>query len=56
MKTGDEGLVQKFLNPDELWYKTFSDQNEWRDAFAAIPFEDKGGNLETEILSGACNQ
>lgn len=43
MKTGDEGLVQKFLNPDELWYKTFSDQNEWRDAFAAIPFEDKGG-------------
>ena len=41
MKTGLEGLVTDFLTPDELWNKTFAEQNEWRDKFANIPFEDK---------------
>lgn len=44
MKTGTEGLVANFLTPDELWNKTYSDQNEWRNKFASIPFEDKNGN------------
>jgi type I restriction enzyme R subunit len=43
MKTGREVLVDRFPTPEELWNKTFSDQNEWRDKFAEIPFNDKGG-------------
>ena len=39
MKTGVEGLVANYLMPDELWNKTFSVQNEWREKFSAIPFE-----------------
>lgn len=43
MKTGREELVDRFPTPEELWNKTFSDQNDWRDKFAEIPFNDKGG-------------
>jgi len=43
MKTGEEGLVKGFLSPIELWNKTFPEQNNWRETFANIPFEDKGG-------------
>jgi type I restriction enzyme R subunit len=46
MKTGAEGLVANYLSPDELWNKTFAEQNEWRDKFAAIPFEDKSGTWQ----------
>ena len=37
LKTGEEGIVSNYLTPDELWNKTFSVQNEWRDKFASIP-------------------
>ena len=43
MKTGEEGLVSAFLTPEQLWNKTFSEQNRWREKFAEIPFENKGG-------------
>lgn len=46
MKTGAEGLVESYLTPDELWNKTFSVQNEWREKFASVPFEDKGGSWQ----------
>ncbi len=46
MKTGDEGLVESYLTPDELWNKTFAVQNEWREKFASVPFEDKGGSWQ----------
>lgn len=46
MKTGVEGLVVDFLTPDELWNKTFAVQNEWRERFAAVPFEDKSGSWQ----------
>lgn len=46
MKTGAESLVADYLSPDELWNKTFAEQNEWRDKFAAIPFEDKSGTWQ----------
>ena len=46
MKTGDEGLVADFLTPDELWNKTFAVQNEWRERFSAVPFEDKSGSWQ----------
>jgi type I restriction enzyme R subunit len=43
MKTGAEGLTYTFLTPDQLWEKTFSEQNQWRDSFNKIPYEDVGG-------------
>jgi len=43
MKTGVENLVADYLTPEELWYKTYAVQNEWREKFSAIPFEDIGG-------------
>ena len=46
MKTGTEGLVNDFLSPQELWDKTYTDQNDWRDKFTAIPFEDKSGTWQ----------
>lgn len=46
MLTGAEGLVANYLTPDELWNKTFAVQNEWREKFSAIPFEDKSGTWQ----------
>jgi type I restriction enzyme R subunit len=46
MKSGKEGLVSDFLSPEELWDKTFSVQNDWREKFAAVPFEDKSGTWQ----------
>lgn len=46
MKTGSENLVADFLSPDELWEKTFTVQNHWREEFASIPFEDKSGSWQ----------
>ena len=46
MKTGDEGLVTDFLSPEQLWHKTFAEENAWREKFAAIPFEDKSGTWQ----------
>ncbi|NNM58895.1 MAG: DEAD/DEAH box helicase family protein [Legionellales bacterium] len=43
METGAEGLILRFPTPDELWSKTFSTQNQWRDTFSQIPFEQSGG-------------
>ncbi|MEI6092636.1 MAG: DEAD/DEAH box helicase family protein [bacterium] len=43
METGIEGLIASFPTPDELWNKTFATQNNWRDAFSNVPFEDVGG-------------
>jgi type I restriction enzyme R subunit len=44
METGREGEVPHYPSPDELWNLTFAKQNAWRDRFAAVPFEDKGGS------------
>ena len=43
MKTGQEGEVAQYPTPDELWARTFTEPSPWRDRFAAVPFEDKGG-------------
>jgi type I restriction enzyme, R subunit len=42
-----EGEVPCFPTPDELWAMTFAKENAWRDRFAAVPFEDKGGSHPT---------
>lgn len=46
MKSGDEGVVSNFLSPEELWNKTFAEQNNWREQFANVPFEDKSGSWQ----------
>lgn len=46
MKSGQEGLVSNFLSPEELWTKTFAEQNDWREKFASVPFEDKSGSWQ----------
>ena len=44
MQTGKEGDLSCYPTPDTLWNLTFAEQNVWRDRFAAVPFEDKGGS------------
>ena len=44
METGKEGAIAAYPTPDELWATTFAKANAWRDRFAAVPFEDKGGS------------
>nr|WP_256432846.1 DEAD/DEAH box helicase family protein [Lysobacter sp. N42] len=46
MATGAEGDVVAFPAPDELWARTFGVENAWRDRFAAVPFEDRGGSWQ----------
>ncbi len=44
MQTGAEGEIAAYPTPDELWAMTFAEANVWRDRFAAVPYEDKGGS------------
>jgi len=44
MLTGKEGEIAAYPTPDELWAMTFARADAWRDRFAAISFEDKGGS------------
>ena len=44
MQTGHEGEAQCYPTPEELWHRTFAEENAWRDRFAEVPFEDKGGS------------
>jgi len=46
MATGSEGEVAAYPSPDTLWEMTFAEANAWRDRFAAIPFEDRGGTWQ----------
>ena len=47
MATGTEADLAQYPSPDELWALTFAAADEasavWRDRFATVPFEDKGG-------------
>lgn len=44
MQTGVEGEIGAYPTPDELWAMTFAEANAWRDRFAAVAYEDKGGS------------
>ena len=45
METGKErDDITQNPSPDELWKMTFAKADIWRDRFAAVPFEDKGGS------------
>ncbi|MCX6981867.1 MAG: DEAD/DEAH box helicase family protein [Verrucomicrobia bacterium] len=39
-----EGEIARYPTPDELWAMTFAKADAWRDRFATVPFEDKGGS------------
>ena len=43
MQSGQEGEAERYPTPEELWAQTFTTPNPWRDRFAAVPFEDRGG-------------
>jgi type I restriction enzyme R subunit len=45
-ETGEEGEAEAFPSPQELWQRTFAEENVWRDRFASIPYPDKGGSWE----------
>ena len=44
MESGKEGALASYPTPEELWAQTFANANAWRDRFATVPFEDKGGS------------
>jgi type I site-specific restriction endonuclease len=46
MASGADGYVDAYPTPVELWNAVFAEQNAWRDRFAAIPFETRGGLWE----------
>ena len=46
MQTAAEGHIPDYPNPETLWNLTFAEANEWRDRFADVPFEDRGGLWE----------
>ncbi|MBN1461209.1 MAG: DEAD/DEAH box helicase family protein [Armatimonadetes bacterium] len=46
MQEGTEGEVATYPSPEELWNLTFAEPNAWRDRFAAVPFEDRGGYFQ----------
>ena len=46
METGTEGDLMQYPSPEELWNLTYAEANAWRDRFAAVPFEDKGGTWQ----------
>ncbi len=46
MATGKEGEAPRYPTPDELWAQTFAEANLWRDRFAAVPFESRGGYFQ----------
>lgn len=46
METGVEGEQSQYPTPDELWNLSFATRNAWRDRFAAVPFEDRGGYFQ----------
>ena len=44
METGKEKEVPNYPSPSDIWNMTFAKTDEWRDRFAEVPFEDKGGS------------
>lgn len=45
MDSAQEGLVENFHTPDELWNKAVPVKNEWQESFDDLPAETKGGTM-----------
>lgn len=43
MESGFEAELAHYPTPEELWNRSFAAHDVWRDRFAAVPFEDRGG-------------
>lgn len=47
METGEQGEVERYLTPDEMWQNIFGNsakkESFWRRMLAEVPFEDSGG-------------
>ena len=43
LHTAQEGPIDAFPSPDDLWTAAFPDPDPWRTRFGAVPFEEKGG-------------
>lgn len=56
MKTGEEGEVEDFLSPEELWKRTFGDEDEWRDKFYAQPLYNDGQKIPRYYQEIAINK
>jgi type I restriction enzyme R subunit len=52
----DEGPVDRFPTPEELWALTFAEPNAWRDRFAQVPFEDRSGSWEVRYYQDTAIQ
>jgi type I restriction enzyme, R subunit len=46
LRTGAEGYVDGYPSPQEMWDAVFAEHNGWRERFADVPFEDRGGAWE----------
>ena len=53
MKTGTEGTVDCFPSPEQLWQKTYGEDNEWRQRFNAQPMDNNGGQWEPRYFKEA---
>ncbi len=43
---GNEGEVDAFPSPDQLWQRVYGSGNEWLDKFSNVPFEDFNGTRQ----------
>ena len=55
-KTGEEGEVDDFLSPEDLWNLTFGDVDEWRDKFYAQPLYNDGQKVPRYYQEIAINR
>ena len=53
-ETGTEGELAHYPTPLDLWNRTFATENAWRDRFAAVPFEDRGGYFQGRYYQDIC--
>jgi len=54
MNTAQEGVIEQWPTPEELWERTFPSPNKWRDRFSQLP---RGGKFEPRYYQyNAINQ
>ena len=56
MQTGEEGEVDDYLSPEEIWKQTFGDVDEWRDKFYAQPLYNDGQKVPRYYQEIAINK
>ncbi|MEK7137247.1 MAG: type I restriction enzyme HsdR N-terminal domain-containing protein [Patescibacteria group bacterium] len=54
MNTGKEGIVKAFPTPEQLWKRIYPNDNDWRERFAAVPFENIFGEAGMRFYPDFC--